>query len=338
MKGLDRVASSPVLSKKVSFPESDSEPRVRNAILAKSKSVITPDYEGPGPKPFRPVFVSLRTKYLTGFKTPVTDTDQKPWHFRKRASAFSLLSTNPSYYRTGEEGLMEAEDEALYAENTQNKVEIKANLERQTKLRTLKALAGILKNRTAVPTDTLKRMRHTKKRHAYEESGPAKAQVHLDSYETVVKLLKESHSTEIQGKKKHIKLIMDLPKLPFGKHVAYNAVKDFKKSHVVDFEPSAHLMDKITNEIWIKQMERRRQTEPEMAKTHKKTTSDINFQTEELQLYNSKLKVAEENLYLHYSTGSKFWKRDLMEKQAGWRGLYRLELKRQSDLNVTSTF
>jgi len=59
------------------------------------------------------------------------------------------------------------------------------------------------------------------------------------------------------------------------------------------------------------------------------------LQSEELQLYNSKLKVAEENLYLHYSTGSKFWKRDLMEKQAGWRGLYRLELKRNA-LNLTT--
>lgn len=286
-------------------------------------------------KKFKPVFVSLRTRYL-GLSRQITNgKGQKSWHHRKRASNFSVMSTGPSFYRETEEGRL-AEDTSLYTENSQNKVEQKAELLSKTKFRTLNALASYLKNRKSLPTEAVKQPRKHSKDHTYDQTTEMQPQIHADSYDTVVRFLKEAASHSSGQKKRQIKILVDLPKLPFGKHVAYNSVAEFRKTHVVDFEPSAQLMDKVTNEIWIKKLERRRKTESEVARPQTKAEADLDFQSEELQLYNSKLKVAEENLYLHYSTGSKFWKRDLMEKQAGWRGLYRLELKRNSALNVTT--
>lgn len=322
--------------KKVSFPGhfTIDSPKPRLSTLAKSKSVIPQIAEATLTKPFKPLFACFRTKYLD---LTNTQTSKKQFHHKKRASNFSLMSTMPTALQGKDDTVMGFDDETMYAEGAQNKVEIKANLVEKTKLRTLNALASILKNRKNVTTDTLKKMRGSKKMHAYNEMPAAQANVHVDSYDTVVKLLKAAQPSN-SLKKRQIKVMVDLPKLPFGRHVSYNSVTDFKQRHVVDFEPSAQLMDKVTNEIWIKKMERRKTLGVDLEPSEKKPELEVNFQSEELQLYNSKLKVAEENLYMHYSTGSKLWKRDMMEKQAGWRGLYRLEVKRMSDTNVTAGF
>ena len=330
------MASTPPTTKKVLFrapirvrSEPNLGPKTKTMLPSKTNELSLT-------KEFKPIFVSLRTKYLGIGRQMTIGKGQKHWMHRKRGSNFSVMSTGPSFYRETEENKRIGEDTSLYTENSQNKVERKAELLSKTKFRTLNALASYLKNRKSLPADFSKQLGKHKKGRTYDESVPMQPQIHVDSYETVVRLLKDAQSHPSNLQRRQIKVLVDLPKLPFGKHVAYNSVAEFRKSHIVDFEPSSQLMDKVTNEIWIKKLERRRQTEPEVARPQTKAVPEVDFQSEELQLYNSKLKVAEENLYLHYSTGSKFWKRDLMEKQAGWRGLYRLELKRNSALNVTT--
>lgn len=328
--------ASPV--KKVTFP---AQLRVRSEphLGLKTKTLAPTKADSLNlTKPFKPAFVSLRTRYLgLGSRELTAKKTVKNWHHHKRVSNISVMSTGPSFYHETEEGVQPGDDTSLYTENSHNKVELQASLVTKTKFRTLNALATFLKNRKSLPTETVKFRKQKKKGGADEEVGGLQPHIHENSYETVVRLLREAQAHPLGLKRRQMKVLVDLPQLPFGRHVAYNSVSDFSKTHIVDIEPSAQLMDKVSNEIWIKKMERRRQTEPEAVHTNTKTAvPEVDFQTEELQLYNSKLKVAEENLYMHYSSGSKFWKRDLMEKQAGWRGLYRLELKRNSALNATT--
>lgn len=164
------------------------------------------------------------------------------------------------------------------------------------------------------------------------EHLPASREVSIASYDAVVRMLRETQAKPSKTRKT-MKVMVDLPKLPFGKHVSYNSVQDFPKTHMVDIAANAQLMDKLTSEIWVTKMQQRRLTMPDGPASRPRPEFDC--EAEQVRLYNSRLKVAEESLYVHYAIGSKHWKRDILEQQRGWRSLYRLQRKRLTDLNLT---
>jgi len=304
------------LPKKVSFPD-NAPVRLRPT---KSSTTITHSVK---PR-FKPLFVSLRTD-LSNKRT-------KTRKFHKSETNLSLLSTNPTFDKFFEAPL-HSTDDGLYSDDSHNRLDQRNTLLSQTKLRTLSNLANLLKNRPNPSSAAGKKMRRTKTM-LVREHLPATRELSIDSYDAVVRMLRETQAKQ-PPMRKTVKVMVDLPKLPFGKHVSYNSVLDFPKTHILNLAANGQLMDKLTAEIWVSKLNQRRSTEPEAAKTPQKP--EYSCETEQVRLYNSRLKVAEENLYLHYSIGSSAWKRDMLEKRLGWRSLYRLQRKRLADPNLTFT-
>lgn len=313
--------SSPqsALPKKVSFP--DNLP-VRLRPTKSSTTLV----HSPAKPPFKPLFVSLRTGLSLSKKLTKS---RKP---RKFESKLSLLSTNPTFDKSFEAPL-QSEDEGLYSDDSHNRLDQRNTLLCQTKLRTLASLANLLKDRPNPSSAISKKMRRTKTM-LVREHLPVARELSIDSYDAVVRMLRETQAKQC-AVRRTVKVMVDLPKLPFGKHVSYNSVQNFPKTHVLTLAANAHLMDKLTSEIWVSKLNQRRSTQPEAPPSLPKR--EYSCETEQLRLYNSRLKVAEESLYLHHSMGSNLWKRDVLEQRRGWRSLYRLQRKRFTDANLTFT-
>lgn len=241
-----------------------------------------------------------------------------------------MLSTGPTFDKSFEMP-EKKEEEALYTNSVNVRLEQKQTMVAKTKIRTLGNLVSVLKARPNPPAAIAKKMRRTKSVESGEDI-PVAREVSLSSYESVIRMLRASESC-IPPRRKPVKVMVDLPQLPFGKHVTYNSVKNFRKSHVLSFDATSQEMDRFINEMWVSKMSQRRLTNPEPLKSPPKVK--FNPQTEKLQLFNSRLKVASTNLYMHHTLGNTKWKKDLLDLKSGWRNLYHLEKKRISDVNLT---